>query len=280
MEPQAHDNCIAVASGKGGVLKTTLACHLAALAAQAGQRVLLVDLDPQGNAMFDLGYDSDGGRNLADALGGSARLQPLPAVRDRLDVIAGGAKLDPVGACVSWNSPESWRRLARILAPLAAGYDLIVLDSPTREPWLRHQILTAARQLVVPTGIDQASRTGLPDIARTVDVVREHTNPYLDVLAVVIGPLPVTSTATIANARRLVGELIGDDDLVAETTVRCAPAVAQHCRERGLLSHEYASVPGAPAAARHVAGDWRALIGELLGRHRELLFQEMPHVGG
>ncbi len=89
-------NAVAITAGKGGVLKTSLACHLAGLAADGGWRALLVDADPQGNAMFDLGYPSDGGAALAAALLGDGGLVILDDVRPDLDVICGGPALDTV----------------------------------------------------------------------------------------------------------------------------------------------------------------------------------------
>ncbi len=144
-------------------------------------------------------------------------------------------------------------------------------------------ILTAARWVIVPAGIDRASRVGLPDVAATINEVRDTTNPDLDVLAVVAGPIAVTSTRIRAHARRRLGELIGNPELVATTVIRHAPLVAEQCRELGLLTHEYAALaesghhgdsgsvsldPTAiSSAAGGLAADWAELVGELLTRY-------------
>lgn len=279
------DNAVAVTSGKGGVLKTSLSCHLAGIAASHGWKVLLVDADPQGNAMFDLGYPSDGGVSLAAALVDGVQLQPLASVRPNLDVVCGGPALDKV-AYTFRDEPCEWTRLKDALARLATNYDLVVIDSPARELWIRHMILTAARFLVIPSSVDRASRVGLPDAAATINEVRAATNPGLEVLAVVTGPIPVTSTQIRQRARQRLGDLIGDHDLVCETIIRRADLVAEHCREYGLLSHEYATLEhkGSAAgskqdlnasgsatvsqAADGVSEDWQRLIGELLTRYR------------
>lgn len=266
-------NTVGITAGKGGVLKTTLACHLSGLAAHAGWQVLLVDADPQGNAMFDLGYRSDGGENLAAAISGTADLRPLGDVRDRLDVAPGGPFLDGLPRS---DDPEHWWRLNSALEPLAGRYDLVVIDSPARELHLRRQILTAARCVVIPTGVDRASRVGLPDAAASINEVRSVTNPRLDVLAVVAGPIAQTHTRIRERTRARLGELIGDPALVAATTVRFAPLAAERCREHGMLTTEYAEM-GDPrhrastGSATGIARDWTCLVAELLDRYRALV---------
>lgn len=277
------ENCIAVTAGKGGVLKTSISSHLSGLAASAGWRVLLVDADPQGNAMFDLGFSSDGGQAFAAALVGRRRLTPIKDVRPGLDVVAGGPALDDLAT--RFTRPAQWNELSNKLAPLASNYDLIIIDSPARELWLRRMILSAARFLIIPSGIDRASRVGLPDAAATVHEVRAATNPELDVLAVVTGPMNATSTRLRQRSKEHLGALIGDPDLVCDTIVRYAPLIAEQCRDRGLLTTEYADLvnqnhahlPEDPDHAPHdrsavsrsadrLANDWQRLVNELLVR--------------
>lgn len=283
-------NAVAVTAGKGGVMKTTLSCHLAGLAASAGWRTLLVDTDPQGNAMFDLGYESDGGENLASALIGGTRVNPLAGVRRGLDVVCGGPALDECRRID--DTPETWCRLDAALVPLATSYDLIVIDSPARELLLRHMIMTSARFLVIPAGVDRASRVGLPDAARSIRDVRRVTNPNLEVLAVVAGPIAAAGSQIQARARAHLGDLIGDPSLVCNTVVRHSALVAEQCREYGMLSTEYAiSGETSPihsprntqprervsTAAQGVAEDWRRLVAEVLGRF--LSATERPDAG-
>lgn len=266
-------NCIAVTSGKGGVLKTTVATHLAGLAAHGGWKVLLVDADPQGNCAFDLGFSSDGGVGLAAAIERGAPVRPQRGVRPGLDAVPGGTALDGSVGRLSGDVAE-WHRLSEALAPLAVDYDLVVIDAPARELALRRMLLTAARFVVVPTGFDRASRVGLPDTAITINEVRRATNPELDVLAVVGGPLPSTNTRIRERVLARLGDLIDDHELVCRTVVRHAPLVAEQCREHGILSHEYADLVrngGCPSheqsqAAEWVADDWARVVRDLLDR--------------
>ena len=273
-------HCIAVVAGKGGVLKTTAAAHLAGLAAAAGWSVLLVDGDPQGSAAFDLGYEADHGMRLRDAILDREPLVPIATSRQGLQVIPGGPQLDEVCVTVG-NNQMSTRWLDEALAPIANQFDLIVIDSPPREMALRRMILTTAHYLVIPSGVDRASREGLPDAARTVNEIRMSQNPDLDVLGVFAGPVGLSSTKIRDRVILRLGEVIGDPDLVFDTVVRYAPLVAEECRERGILTHEYAEAAANAApwyeaiktgdesyssAAAGVAGDWHRLTNEILSR--------------
>lgn len=258
-------NCIAVAAGKGGVLKTTIATHLAGITAANGSRVLLVDADPQGNVMFDLGVDSDAGQNLADALTGRDALRPALDVRPRLDVVCGGPVMD--GLCRSFDRTRTWGVLDAALGPMSR-YDLIVIDTPARELWVRRLVLTAARSMVVPSSADRASRVGLVDVARTVTEIRESTNPALDVLGVVVAPLAVRSTRIRERARARLGQLIDDPDLVCHSIPRHAPLAAEMCRDRGVLATELAAHPDAPRSTQGLAADWLSLATEITERQR------------
>ncbi|MCU1548539.1 MAG: phosphopantetheine--protein transferase [Arthrobacter sp.] len=132
----ALSRVIAVINGKGGVFKTSLVANVGGLLAEGGSRVLLVDLDPQGDLAEDLGYadQGDGGRSLAASLcfGGAPDL--LLGVRSNLDVIAGGPHLDDaaafLGAKAQKDRDAAQLALARLLAEVAGEYDLVLLDCP------------------------------------------------------------------------------------------------------------------------------------------------------
>ena len=279
------ENCIAISAGIGGVGKTTLASHLAANAAARGMRVLLVDCDPQGNTVFDLGYITDHGTNLERALNNGSPLAPIVNVRTNLDVIPGGHHLD--GAIRRLTLSDDKHALQRSLNPLAAFYQLVVVDSPARELVLRNNILTAARFVIIPSANDTASEHGLNDLAATINQIRDTTNPQLDVLAVVASPIARASTQVRRRATDRLGNLIGDPGLVCATIVGHASAVAEHCRHHRILTHEYASLTNghplsgggptldlgevdlrdASTSAARIAQDWRTLTTELLDRY-------------
>lgn len=262
------------------MLKTTASTHLAGLAAAGGWTVLLIDADPQGNAEFDLGYESDRGSHLRDAILDRRPLEPTRDKRSGLYFVSGGPCLDDIGAELS-SDLDAQRRLDASIRPIAHQFDLIVIDSPPRELAIRRLIMTAAHYLVIPSGVDKASRVGLPDAATTVREIRRSTNPDLEVLGIFAGPVSVTSSKIRERVRTRLTDLIGDPALILETVVRYAPLVAEECRERGILSTEYAAVAETAApwyeamktggetyskAADGVATDWHQITDELLRR--------------
>jgi cellulose biosynthesis protein BcsQ len=233
-----------VSNGKGGVLKTSLAANVAGLAAVSGWRVLVVDLDPQGNLATDLGVldQSDGGAGLLDAVANFASLTPLKNVRPGLDVVPGGPRTAELTghlsrAALSGTVVHGW--LERALAPVAGEYNLIVLDCPPGEALIHSLAMTTARYVVIPTQPDLASIHGLGAVFTRLLDVRGSTNPAIEILGVVVGPVGTTSTAIVRDTRAKLTEILGQDIPVFDPTIRLAQAAAVHCRAMGLLAHEY-----------------------------------------
>ena len=238
-----------VSNGKGGVLKTSLAANVAGLAATSGWRVLAVDLDPQGNLATDLGVleQSDGGEGLLHAVTGTAPLAPLKDVRPGLDLVAGGPQTSELAtrlshAALSAQYVHGW--LDRALAPVAGEYNLIVLDCPPGEALIHSLAMTAAHYVVIPTQPDVGSIHGLGAVFGRLLDVRREINPAIEVLGVVVGPVGTQSTAIVRQTRARLAEILGETIPVFDPPIRLAQAAAVHCRERGLLAHEYESAAG------------------------------------
>jgi cellulose biosynthesis protein BcsQ len=242
-------SALMVSNGKGGVLKTSLAANLAGLAALSGWRVLAVDLDPQGNLASDLGVldQSDGGAGLLAAVAEGAPLEPLRDVRPGLDLVAGGpATAQLTGhlsrAALTGQFVHGW--LERALTPIASDYNLVVFDSPPGEALIHTLALTAAHYVLIPTQPDVASINGLGAVfARLLDV-RDSTNPNVEILGVVVGPVGTQSKAIVRDTKAKLVEVLGESIPVFDPTIRLAQAAAVHCRERGLLAHEYEAAAG------------------------------------
>lgn len=173
---------LAVSNQKGGVGKTTTTTNLGAALALAGQKVLVVDLDPQGNASSGLGYpraEVDSG--VYDALMGFRDLDDVvrPTSVERLDLVP--ASRDLVGAEVELvGEAQRERRLRRALDRVRDGYDWILIDCPPSLGLLTINALVASDAVLVPLQAEYYAMEGLGDLLRTVDAVQKHMNPDLE----------------------------------------------------------------------------------------------------
>ena len=174
---------LAVVNQKGGVGKTTTSVNLAAALAQAGRRVLLVDLDPQGNATMGSGIDKrTAGPTVYHVLLG---LSELPAARLRLE--RGGfdllpANRDLAGAeieLVGLDGRET--RLKRALESVAHEYDFALIDCPPSLSLLTVNALTAAQRVLIPMQCEYYALEGLSDLVGTIKRVRANLNPELEI---------------------------------------------------------------------------------------------------
>jgi cellulose biosynthesis protein BcsQ len=286
------ERTIAVINGKGGVQKTTVAANVGGLLAASGYRVLLVDMDPQGNLAEDLGYTGtsidDSGQALAASLTFGGPLVPATNVRQNLDVLIGGHHLDAAAAALSSRASKDTRGarlgLAQLLSAIAGNYDLVLIDCPPGNEPLQAAAAAAARWALVPVKTDQSSRKGLLEVARRLDGVVD-INPGLDLLGVVLVGVGTTAHKVQETARAKISEELGGSERILKTTIRHSEATAQAARERGLLVHELdaeirkgptwwqirrGEAGGAgssgPKAAGSVADDLHALATEIVTR--------------
>ncbi len=174
---------LAVVNQKGGVGKTTTSVNLAAALAQAGRRVLLVDLDPQGNATMGSGIDKrTAGRTVYHVLLG---LSELPEARLRLE--RGGfdrlpANRDLAGAEIELVGLEDREtRLKRALESVAHEYDFALIDCPPSLSLLTVNALTAAQRVLIPMQCEYYALEGLSDLVGTIKRVRANLNPELEI---------------------------------------------------------------------------------------------------
>jgi chromosome partitioning protein len=180
---------IAVANQKGGVGKTTTAVNLAASLAAAEKRVLLVDVDPQGNASSGLGYSREeaGGASVYDLLIGQPRLDDLIRKTDlgHLDLIP--ANGDLAGAEIELvPMAERERQLRGPLRTAAERYDYVIIDTPPSLGLLTLNALCAADSVLVPLQCEYYALEGLTALQRTIRLVADNLNPGLDIEGIVL----------------------------------------------------------------------------------------------
>ena len=174
---------LAVTNQKGGVGKTTTSVNLAASLAESGKKVLLVDLDPQGNATMGSGIDKRAmTRTVYQVVLG---LSTAEAVRVHSE--AGGYDLIPAnrdlaGAEVELVELEHREtRLKSALDPIKAQYDFILLDCPPALNMLTVNGLVAADAVMIPMQCEYYALEGLSDLVNTIKRVRQHLNPRLEI---------------------------------------------------------------------------------------------------
>jgi chromosome partitioning protein len=179
---------IACANQKGGVGKTTTVVNLASLLALSGDRILLIDLDPQGNATSGLGIDRaaverstyDGlldGVDFADLViqGTSPGVDVIPSA-----IALAGAEVELAG------STARERRLRDALGALVDRYDVIFIDCPPSLGLLTINALTAADAVLIPLQSEYYALEGLTQLLATIELVRDHLNPRLAIDGVVL----------------------------------------------------------------------------------------------
>ena len=175
---------IVVTSGKGGVGKTTTTVNLAAGLAKIGQRVLLVDLDPQGNATMGSGVDKRGlALSVYDVLLESASVQEAAVASGPGGYRVLGANRELAGAEVELVELERReKRLKTALDAVQADYDFVLIDCPPSLSMLTLNGLCSAHGVIVPMQCEYFALEGLTDLVNTIKQVHANLNPELQII--------------------------------------------------------------------------------------------------
>ena len=179
---------IAFANQKGGVGKTTTAVNLAGYLAATGRRVLLVDLDPQGNAATCLGIAKTTIDLITgDVLLGDAPISEaiVPSGRPGYDLLPATPDLAGMAVALA-DQPDREYRLRNVLQNVAPQYEYVLLDCPPSLGLLTINGLVAADQVIIPLQCEYLALEGLAQLKQTIDLVRERLNPGLHIGGVVM----------------------------------------------------------------------------------------------
>jgi chromosome partitioning protein len=224
--PQAP-RVVAVVNQKGGVGKSTTAVNLGAALAEIGRKVLVMDLDPQGNASTGLGIDPARRRvgtyqilSQGASAGEAVMETSVPgvwAIPSTIDLA--GAEIELVGQI----SRET--RLARAIEPVVASYDFVLLDCPPSLGLITVNALSAADELIVPIQCEYYALEGLGQLLRNVRLIQQNLNPRLRLTGIVLTMYDrrtKLSEQVVAEVRRYFGPRVYDT--IIPRTVRLSEA--------------------------------------------------------
>jgi chromosome partitioning protein len=236
---------VAVANQKGGVGKTTTAVNLAACLAEAGERCLLVDLDPQANATSGLGRRANGHSTLDLLDGVPLRELAVPSSLENLDVVP--AKQELAAATVHLSALEGGERyLAEALtADALDGYDYVFLDCPPAFGPLTVNALAAADRVIVPVQAEYYALDGLSQLLGSIDLVKRRLNPKLGIAGILLTMVDARTRLADEVERELrahFGELVFTTTVprsirLAEAPSHGLPAIAYDPRSAGSQAY-------------------------------------------
>src|SRR3954466_14806997 len=216
--PKGHElaQVIAFANQKGGVAKTTTTLNLAVAFKERGFRVLVVDLDPQGNLTMSQGLNPDTiERSMYDVLVHRIPIEDIIVERE-IDLAV--SSIDLAGAELSLASQMGRERaLQKGLLSVLDRYDFILIDTPPSLGLLTINAFVAAGGVIVPVQCEYLSLGGLVQVENTLAMVRENLNPQVEI----IGILPTMFDKRTTHAREAV-EILQENfgDLVYNTRIR------------------------------------------------------------
>lgn len=255
---------IASANGKGGVGKTSVVTNTATLLADAGYKVLIVDLDSQKNVAFNLGFVNneadDNGQALFNSVLTGSGLQPSKNVRKNLDVVAGGTQLNALGDLLIGETRRGKQQyrggVARAIATIADQYDIILIDTPPADHSVHFvdEAMIAARWVIAPLRPEKKSINALQALVRRFKDVAD-LNDSVQLLGAVIFGVTAGSRMSLAekDTREDLATELGDIAPVFSATIRNVPAADADAVRRGMSVVELAD------AATRQTPFWQAL---------------------
>jgi chromosome partitioning protein len=212
----AGSQVLVLANQKGGVAKTTTTLNLGVAFAEQGYKVLLVDLDPQGNLTMSQGLDPDSiTQSMFDVL---VHRLPLEEVIVQREVDVAVSSIDLAGADMALSSQIGRERaLEKALAPVKDRYDFVLVDTPPSLGLLTINAFVAGTGVIVPVQTEYLSLRGLVQLENTLAMVRENLNPKVEI----VGIVPTMYDRRVTHSREA-DEILRENfgDLVYNTRIR------------------------------------------------------------
>jgi chromosome partitioning protein len=204
----AKAKVIAFANQKGGVAKTTTTLNLAVAFAEAGHRVLAVDMDPQANLTMSQGIDPDSvEKSMYDVL---VNKIPIREVIRKREIDVACASIDLAGAEIAMSTQIGRERsLVKGLKPVLEDYDFICIDTPPSLGLLTINALTAAAKVIVPVQCEYLSMRGLIQLQNTLSMIRQELNPDVEIEGI-LPTLVDSRTVHAKEAIEILEENFGD----------------------------------------------------------------------
>jgi chromosome partitioning protein len=239
---------ISFANQKGGVAKTTTTLNLGVAFSEQGLKVLLVDLDPQGNLTMSQGLNPDSiERSMFDVL---VHRLPIQEVIGHAEVDLAVSSIDLAGAELALSSMIGRERaLEKALAPVKDNYDYVLIDTPPSLGLLTINALVASSGVIVPVQCEYLSLRGLVQLENTLSMIRENLNPHVEIE----GILPTMFDSRTLHSREAV-EILQENfgDLVFDTKIRKTVRYAE-APVKGTSVLKYDPSGSAAAAYRDLA---------------------------
>ena len=251
---QPGTRIISMANQKGGVAKTTSTVNLAAALKERGNRVLVVDLDPQSNLTMSFGIDPERlEQSMFDVL---VHRLPIQSVIHQREVDVAASSIDLAGAELALSAMIGRERsLEKAISAVKSDYDFILIDTPPSLGLLTINAFTTSTGVIVPVQLEYLSLRGLVQLESTLQMIREHLNPAVHIE----GILPTMVEGRTIHGREALDLLQANfQDLVFETRIKKSVKLAEAPVQGGsVLSYQ---PDGAGANA------YRALAEEVLSR--------------
>lgn len=242
---------IAITNHKGGTGKTTTAVNLGVALALKKAKVLVVDLDPQGNLTYSLGY-SEIQYDLSDVFTGEKSIEEVLIRVENIDLLPSTMRLADIE--LSLQSVENRAFvLGELLAPIQDKYDYILMDCPPSKALLTVNALTMANTTIIPMLLDVLSIQGVVHILETIEEVRSVLNPKLGIM----GVLAVNVDTRKRLAREVIQFLTANfEHALLQTMIRSNVKIAE------APSHAKSIFAYAPNS--NGANDYKALAKEIM----------------